>query len=159
MTQWPQPKSVYNIQVFLGFVNFYRRFIKGYLHITHPLTELLKTSNKEEENKDGQNQPARQILPQGAREVKGTNRTGLSIEKLEGKGMVFQTAHIERTQKYKYKQTAKGLPFMWTDTAEKVFGWIKKSFSGAGILAHFYPYKRIRLETNASKFAIVAILS
>ena len=59
VTQWPQPKSVQDIQVFLGFVNFYRRFIKGYLHITHPLTELLKMSSKGEENGDGQNQPAR----------------------------------------------------------------------------------------------------
>ena len=48
---------------------------------------------------------------------------------------------------------------MWTDTAEKVFGWIKKSFSGAGVVAHFDPRKRIRLETDASKFAIAAILS
>ena len=48
---------------------------------------------------------------------------------------------------------------MWTDTAKKAFGWIKKSFSGAGVLAHFDPYKRIRLETDASKFAIAAILS
>ena len=55
VTQWPQPKSVHDIQVFLGFVNFYRRFIKGYSHITRPLTELLKTSSKREENGDGQN--------------------------------------------------------------------------------------------------------
>jgi hypothetical protein len=46
-----------------------------------------------------------------------------------------------------------------TDTAEKAFNWIKKSFSDAGILAHFDPRKHIRLETDASKFAIAAILS
>jgi hypothetical protein len=40
----------------LGFVNFYRRFIEGYSHITRSLTELLKTSSKGEENGDGQNQ-------------------------------------------------------------------------------------------------------
>ena len=112
MTQWPQPKSVYNIQVFLGFVNFYRRFIEGYSHITRPLTKLLKTSSKGEENGDGQNQPARQVLPQKAREAKGTNYAGPSIEKPEGEGVVFQTAHIERTQKRKHKQTAKGPLFV-----------------------------------------------
>ena len=30
VTQWPQLKSVHDIQVFLSFVNFYRRFIEGY---------------------------------------------------------------------------------------------------------------------------------
>jgi hypothetical protein len=48
---------------------------------------------------------------------------------------------------------------MWTDAAKKEFNWIKKSFAGAGILAHFDPRKRIRLEMDASKFAIAAILS
>ena len=68
-------------------------------------------------------------------------------------------AHTERTQKRKHKQTAKGPPFVWTDTAKKAFRWIKKSFSGAGVLAHFDPHKCIHLETDASKFAIAAILS
>ena len=72
ITQWPQPKSVHDIQIFLGFVNFYRRFIEGYSHITRPLTELLKMSGKEGENGDGQSQPARQSLPSRAREVKHT---------------------------------------------------------------------------------------
>ena len=48
---------------------------------------------------------------------------------------------------------------MWTDTAENAFGWIKKSFSSAGVLAHFDPRKRICLEIDASKVAIAAILS
>src|ERR1700732_5047231 len=26
ITSWPQPKSIHDVQVFLGFVNFYRRF-------------------------------------------------------------------------------------------------------------------------------------
>ena len=121
VTQWPQPKSIHDIQVFLDFVHFYKRFIEGYSHITRPLTKLLKTSSKGEENGDEQNQPARQVLPQGAREIKGTNRTGLPTEKPEGEGMVFQIACIERTQKHKHKQTAKRLPFVWTDTAEKAF--------------------------------------
>ena len=27
---WPEPISIGNIQVFLGFTNFYRRFIQGF---------------------------------------------------------------------------------------------------------------------------------
>jgi hypothetical protein len=39
---WPIPRSVYDIQVFLGFTGFYRRFIKEYSKITTLLTERTK---------------------------------------------------------------------------------------------------------------------
>ena len=41
--EWPEPKSVRDIQVFLGFANFYRRFIKGFSKIAAPLMSMLKT--------------------------------------------------------------------------------------------------------------------
>ena len=41
---WAEPKSVRDIQVFLGFANFYRRFIKGFSKIAAPLTSMLKTT-------------------------------------------------------------------------------------------------------------------
>jgi hypothetical protein len=44
IANWPWPKSIHDVQVFLGFVNFYRRFIEGYSHIARPLTNLLKGS-------------------------------------------------------------------------------------------------------------------
>ncbi len=37
---WATPSLVKNVQRFLGFANFYRRFIKGYSKITTPLTAL-----------------------------------------------------------------------------------------------------------------------
>jgi hypothetical protein len=37
---WATPSSVKDVQRFLGFANFYRRFIKGYSKITTPLTSL-----------------------------------------------------------------------------------------------------------------------
>ena len=40
---WPEPKSVYNIQVFLGSANFYWQFIQGFSRIAAPLTSILKT--------------------------------------------------------------------------------------------------------------------
>lgn len=42
--EWEQPTSYRDIQVFLGFCNFYRRFIEKYSLIALPLTELLKGS-------------------------------------------------------------------------------------------------------------------
>ena len=38
--QWPQPGDRKSLQRFLGFVNFYRRFIRGYSSIAAPLTRL-----------------------------------------------------------------------------------------------------------------------
>ncbi|KAK3546467.1 hypothetical protein QTP70_026322 [Hemibagrus guttatus] len=43
---WPTPTSVKDLQRFLGFANFYRRFIKDYSFITSPLTNLLRNKPK-----------------------------------------------------------------------------------------------------------------
>ena len=39
---WPIPKTVKNIQEFLRFANFHRRFIENFAKVTQPLTELTK---------------------------------------------------------------------------------------------------------------------
>jgi hypothetical protein len=39
---WEFPTTIRELQVFLGFTNFYRRFIAGYSRIARPLTERLK---------------------------------------------------------------------------------------------------------------------
>lgn len=43
---WATPKTVLDIQVFLGLANFYRRFVKNYSKIASPLTALLKKNAK-----------------------------------------------------------------------------------------------------------------
>jgi hypothetical protein len=42
VTEWPMPESYLNIQVFLGFANFYRRFIENFLKITQLMSDLLE---------------------------------------------------------------------------------------------------------------------
>ena len=37
---WPEPRKVKDVQSFLGFANFYRRFIHNYSDIVVPLTQL-----------------------------------------------------------------------------------------------------------------------
>ena len=99
--EWPKPQSYYDIQVFLGFCNFYRRFIQGYAKLSRPLSDLLRGS------KDGRKPGA---------------------VTLEGNTL-------------------------------KAFHQLKGSFTEAPVLRHFDPKKRVRIETDASKFAIAAVLS
>ncbi|KAJ1575568.1 hypothetical protein NDA15_006290 [Ustilago hordei] len=40
--EWPMPESIHDIQRFLGFANFYRRFIAHFACIAKPLTALVK---------------------------------------------------------------------------------------------------------------------
>jgi len=40
--EWKEPTNIKGIQSFLGFANFYRRFIQDYSRITTPLTRLTR---------------------------------------------------------------------------------------------------------------------
>ena len=42
VAEWPTPQKVKDVQAFLGFSNFYRRFIKDYSKIARPLFDLTK---------------------------------------------------------------------------------------------------------------------
>jgi len=45
---WKQPESLTEVQSFLGFANFYQRFIQDYSQIARPLTELTKKEQGKE---------------------------------------------------------------------------------------------------------------
>ena len=42
--EWPTPRHLKDVQAFLGFANFYRRFIHNYSRIATPLTQLTRKS-------------------------------------------------------------------------------------------------------------------
>jgi hypothetical protein len=42
ITEWSEFRSFRNIQIFLNFANFYRRFIRDYSRIAAPLTLIFK---------------------------------------------------------------------------------------------------------------------
>src|SRR6266850_4013209 len=92
---WPTPTNLKAVQAFLGFANFYRRFIIGFSDIVIPLIRL----------------------------------------------------------------TCKDTPFSWGPDQTKAFGALKRAFTTAPILAHFNPDNPIVVETDASDYAIAAIIS
>jgi RNase H-like domain found in reverse transcriptase len=93
--EWPEPQKVKDIQSFLRFANFYRRFIYNYSDITIPLTRL----------------------------------------------------------------TRKGIKWNFSEDCQTVFETLKKAFTTTPVLTHWVPDAPILLETDASDYALTAILS
>ncbi|SOV04672.1 uncharacterized protein UDID_17163 [Ustilago sp. UG-2017a] len=98
ITNWPVPKSVHDVQVFLGFCNFYRKFIPQYSRTAYPLTQLLR-------------------------------------------------------------KEAQSAPFAWHNDAQHAFEQLRSAFGTDTILHHFDPTWPIIVETDASDFAVAAVLS
>ena len=45
VAEWPRPGSVKEVRGFLGFCNFYRRFVEGFAKLAAPLTDLTKAES------------------------------------------------------------------------------------------------------------------
>jgi transposase InsO family protein len=98
---WEEPKTYREIQVFLGFCNFYRRFIEGYSGMARPLHDLLK----------------------GSVNGKKPGQVLLAVD------------------------------------AKEAFRRLRAAFQEAPLLRHFDPTLPLRIETDASHFAMAGILS
>jgi len=93
---WAHPKSVKDVQIFIGFANLYRRFIKDFSKVCKPITETLKGNPKD---------------------------------------------------------------FHWGSEQEEAFEELKKRFTTAPILSHFYPGRRMVVVTDPSDYALGCVLS
>ena len=92
---WPEPSKVKEVQSFLGFANFYRRYISNYSDIVVPLTRL----------------------------------------------------------------TRKNIPWNFDEKCKLAFLTLKQAFISAPVLTHWKPDCPIIVETDASDYALAAILS
>ncbi len=101
IVKWPEPQLFREVQVFLGFINFYRRFVHRYSHVASGLIDLL---------------------------------VGMENRRKTGS-------------------------FYFTEEVRKSFESLKAAFTTAPVLIYFDPSKKIKVEINASKFAITGSIS
>ena len=133
---WPEPKLVRDIQVFLGFANFYWYFIQGFSKIAGPLTLILRTTKSAE------------------------NFTWLMAEDTEVGSISGGNCEDETVKKSpltsKNLNGATGYPIL---NAKQVFTQLRQAFTKAPILQHCDPQYHIRIETDALGYAIGGALS
>ena len=140
---WPELKLVRDIQVFIGFANFYQQFIGGFSKIAAPLTTMLKTirsSNLLQKDDDDE------VVGGGG--DRNLFKSKSNSKKLENAKSVVQT-HLDAT----------GEPTFLIPNTRKTFNQLRQAFTEAPILRYFDPECHIRIETNASCYAIRRVLS
>jgi len=93
---WAHPRSIKEVQIFIGLANFYPRFIKDFSKVCKPITETLKGDPKD---------------------------------------------------------------FHWGREQEEAFEELKRRFTRAPILSHFYPGRKTVVEMDASDFTLGCVLS
>ena len=140
---WPPPKSVHDMQVLLGFTNFYRRFIRKYAKVTFPLIELLKKAETTREPKEQPGRSGGRINTQRKSTTKWdwTREAELAFRKLK---KAFTAAPI-----LQHFDPAK-LIVLQTDTSGFVIAGILNQFDGFRTLrpVNFYSRKCSPAEQN-----------
>ncbi len=159
---WPKPQSVNEIQVFLGFPNFYKRFIRNFSRIAAPLTSKLRTTNKSTGDETQSTQAENQDAPSAAGGV-GGGRVGGSFENLSTATKLAKSKKLTKSKrsdlpKANFTKVNFGTDFL-TIEAKKAFIHLKKAFIESLILRHIDPECYIWIETDFSGYAIGGVLS
>ena len=146
--KWLEPTSVRDIQVFIGFANFYRCFIRDFSRIAVSLTSMLKTTKSFDD------------LAPKAFKANGNKVVGSG-------GRVDETiVNSSKSKKSKNKKSgnltyigATGEPNFLTPGTKEAFNRLRQVFIKVLILQHFGPECHIRIETDVSSYAIGGVLS
>ena len=167
--KWPEPKSIQDIQVFLGFANFYWQFIHDFSRIAAPLTSMLKMAaplerSTLEEVGNGE----------GDDGVDGIGGVEIAKKSRKSKGQkTFKSQKSSKSKKSKGKKSKKPSksrnllnfhakdsgPNFLTPKAKSAFNRLQLAFTEAPILRHFDPECHIWIETNILGYAIGGVLS
>ena len=175
---WPKSKSVQDIQVFLGFANFYQQFIQGFSKIVATLTSILKTTNKlvlsrnngssSASNRNDYSRPAFG-KNDGDCEVDGFDGDDVEHAKKSGKSKSQKTSKSQKLVKSGKNSSKSGNspnfgatetePSFLTPGARKAFNHLWLAFTKAPIFWNFNLEYYIWIETNALGYAIGGVLS
>ena len=142
---WPKPKSVRDIRVFLGFANFYHCFIQGFSRIAALLTSMLRMSPIP----TSVPQKSMNLVDEFGRGDRGENeaRTSASTKRPTGADYLSSDHVSHAVSNY------------LTPNAKKTFDQLCQAFTEAPIFQHFDLERYIRVETDASEYAIGGLLS
>ena len=138
VTKLPEPQSVQDIQVFIGFANFYRRFIKDFNKIAALLIAMLKTT--------------------GSSVASASRVDDNEIVGGGGTGRLDASKRLAKSKKMKSVHDLEKPKFL-TSKAKEAFNCLRQAFTKAPIFRHFDPECHIRIETDASGYAIGGVLS
>ena len=138
---WPEPKSVQDIHVFIDFANFYQRFIWDFGKIVAPLTWMLETT----ESSDSPQRDDDDEVFGG-----GINR---NLFKSKSKMLKNAKSGVQT------RLDATEEPTFLTPDAKKAFNQLRQAFTKVPILWHFDLECHIWIETDASGYAIGRVLS
>ncbi len=148
---WPEPQSVREIQVFLGFANIYRRFIQNFSRIAAPLTSMLRTTDDEALSIQATRNEKNQDSPASAGAGFGAGHSG-NIKNLS------TAAKLAKSKKPNFVKANSGTDFL-IPGAKKAFIHLQKAFTEDPILMYFDPERHIWIETDALGYAIGWVLS
>ena len=166
--EWPEPKSIQDIQVFLGFANFYWQFIQGFSKITAFLTSMLKTtgspdmSGPEVRNDNGKvirfgdGDSSEKLAKKSGKLSKGLKLSKLGNSK--GKNLAKSKKPSKSGNSPNF-DTKKAGPSFLTPEARAAFNCLWLAFTKAPVLQHFNPECYIRIKTDALGYAIRGVLS
>ena len=110
---WPEPKLVRNIQVFLGFANFYRQFIQSFSKIAALFTSILKTTGSPNKPASSRNDGSRSASSKN-NDSKSASRTNDGDDKVDGFGIdgngvehAKKSGKLSKSKKSKSEKTSK----------------------------------------------------
>ena len=180
---WPKPKSVCNIQVFLGFAHFYWQFIQGFSRIVALFISILTTTelpNKLAPSKNygskwtfSRNDNSGSIFKKNNGNVK-VNKFSLggdgmeyakNLRKLKGKKLskswklAKSRRNLSKNENLPNFDIEKTRPSFLISEAKAAFNHLQLAFIKTLILWHFDLEYHIWIETKASRYTIGRMLS